>query len=77
MDQGEQTEENHLNEERGRYGQENSGNESGIIVFGGGGRGCSGIGCLGWILISVVLSVVLTVVANLLLYLLSGPSPVI
>jgi hypothetical protein len=29
--------------------------------------------CLGWILISVVLSVVLTVLANLLLYLLSGP----
>src|SRR5215211_7803865 len=51
-----------------------SGAESGIIVFGGGGRGCSGIGCLGWILISVVLSVVLTVLANLFLYLLSGPA---
>ena len=48
--------------------------QSSIIVFGGGGRGCSGIGCLGWILISVVLSVVLTVLANVLLYLLSGPA---
>ena len=47
-----------------------------IIVFGGrGGRGCSGIGCLVWILISVVLSLVLTVLVNLLLYLLSSPTP--
>ena len=47
-----------------------------IIVFGGGGRrgGCSGTGCLFWILISIVLSVVVTVLANLFLYLLSGPS---
>jgi hypothetical protein len=67
-------EETHLNEAGRRCGREDPGNESGIIVFGGGGRGCSGIGWLGWILISVVLSVVLTVVANLLLYLLSGPS---
>ena len=58
-----------------RYRRENPDNEAGIIVFGGGGRGCSGIGCLGWILISVVLSVVLTVIANLLLYLLAGVSP--
>ena len=38
--------------------------ESGIIIFGGGGR--SGPGCLFWILISVILSVTLTVIANLL-----------
>ena len=38
--------------------------ESGIIIFGGGGR--SGPGCLFWILISVILSVALTVIANLL-----------
>lgn len=49
---------------------ENPGAESGIIVFGGGGRECSGIGCLGWIPISVVL----TALANLLLYPLSGPA---
>ena len=55
----------------GRHdGRESPGAESGIIVSGGGGRGCSGIGCLGWILISVVL----TVLANLLLYLPSGPA---
>ena len=38
--------------------------ESGIIIFGGGGR--SGPGCLFWILISVILSVALTVIGNLL-----------
>ena len=38
--------------------------ESGIIIFGGGGR--SGPGCLLWLLISVILSVTLTVIANLL-----------
>ncbi len=48
--------------------------ESGIIVFGGGGRGCS-TGCLFWILISLALSVVLTVLVNLLFYLLSSPVP--
>ena len=48
-------------------------NESGIIVFGG-GNGCSGRGCLFWILISVVLSVALTVLLNLAAYLFSGPS---
>jgi hypothetical protein len=47
--------------------------ESGIIVFGG-GNGCSGRGCLFWILISVVLSVTLTVLLNLVAYLFSGPS---
>jgi hypothetical protein len=59
----------------GREGDRDLGDESGIVVFGGGGRGCSGVGCLGWLLISVVLSVVLTVLANLLLYLLSSPAP--
>ena len=38
--------------------------ESGIIIFGGGGG--SGPGCLFWIIISVILSVALTVIANLL-----------
>jgi hypothetical protein len=42
--------------------------ESGIIVFGG-GNGCSGRGCLFWILISIVLSVALTVLLNLVVYL--------
>jgi hypothetical protein len=51
-----------------------------IIVFGGGGGrsrggGCSGPGCLIWILISIALSVGLTVLANLLFYLLSSPVP--
>lgn len=49
--------------------------ESGIIVFGGGGRGCSGTGCLIWILISVALSVGLTVLLNLMLWLFSGSPP--
>jgi hypothetical protein len=49
------------------------GEESGIIVFGGGGgRGCAGRGCLFWILASIVLSVTLTVLANLVLLLFSG-----
>lgn len=61
-----------MNEAGRRNGRENPGDESGIIVFGGGGRGCSGIGCLGWILISILLSVVLTVLANLLINLLPG-----
>ncbi len=47
--------------------------ESGIIVFGG-GNGCSGRGCLFWILVSIVLSVTLTVLLNLIAYLFSGPS---
>ena len=50
-----------------------------IIVFGGGGGrrrgGCSGLGCLIWILISLALSVGLTVLVNLLFYLLSSPVP--
>ena len=49
--------------------------ESGIIVFGGGGRGCSGTGCLIWIVISVALSVGLTVLLNLMLWLFSGSPP--
>ena len=45
------------------------GDESGIIVFGGGGsRGCLGGGCLFWILLSVAL----TVLVNILLFLFSG-----
>jgi hypothetical protein len=49
------------------------GDESGIIVFGGGGgRGCAGRGCLFWIVLSIVLSVGLTVLANLFLLLFSG-----
>ena len=43
------------------------GDESGIIVFGG-GNGCAGRGCLFWI----VLSVALTVLVNLVLLLFSG-----
>jgi hypothetical protein len=48
-----------------------------IIVFGGGGRrgGCSGRGCLFWILISVVLSVGLTILVNLIYLLFSSPAP--
>lgn len=48
-----------------------------IIVFGGGGRrgGCSGPGCLFWILISLALSVGLTVLVNLIALLLSSPAP--
>lgn len=48
------------------------GDESGIIVFGGGGRGCASRGCLFWIVASIVLSVTLTVLANLILLLFSG-----
>ena len=49
------------------------GDESGIIVFGGGGgRGCAGRGCLFWIVVSIVLSVTLTVLGNLILLLFSG-----
>ncbi len=41
--------------------------ESGIIVFGG--NGCSGRGCLFWIIVSIVLSVTLTLLLNLAVYL--------
>ncbi len=59
---------------RDRSGERPGDQQSGIIVFGGGGgrRGCSGRGCLFWIVVSVVLSVTLTVVANLVLFLFSG-----
>jgi hypothetical protein len=66
-------EEDRLSNEGKRDGRENLGGETGIIVFGGGSR-CSGRGCLFWLLVSAVLSVILPVLANLLLYLLSGPS---
>ena len=65
-------EEDRLSNEGKRDGRENLGGETGIIVFGG-GSGCSGRGCLFWLLVSAVLSVALTVLANFL-YLLSGPS---
>jgi hypothetical protein len=48
------------------------GDQAGIIVFGGGGTGCAGRGCLFWIVVSVVLSVTLTILANLVLLLFSG-----
>ena len=48
------------------------GDESGIVVFGGGGRGCAGRGCLFWIVVSIVLSVTLTILVNLILLLFSG-----
>jgi hypothetical protein len=57
-------------EERNR---ERFGDESGIIVFGGGGsRGCAGRGCLFWTVVSVMVSVTLTVLANFVLLLFSG-----
>jgi hypothetical protein len=46
--------------------------ESGIIVFGGGGRGCAGRGCLFWIVVSIVLSVSLTILVNLIFLLFPG-----
>ena len=47
--------------------------ESGIIVFGGGGgRGCVGRGCLFWIVASIVFSVTLTILVNLIPLLFSG-----
>ena len=56
----------------GRNGRKRDrlGDESGIIVFGGGrgSRGCLGGGCLFWILLSVAL----TILVNLLLLLFSG-----
>ncbi len=61
-------------DERGRRGERSLlHDESGIIVFGGGGgRGCAGRGCLFWIVVSIVLSVTLTVLGNLILLLFSG-----
>jgi len=55
-------------------GERELGDESGIIVFGG-GNGCAGRGCLFWIVLSIVLSVGLTVLVNLILLLFSGPGP--
>lgn len=49
-----------------------------IIVFGGGGGrrgGCSGAGCLFWILLSIGLSVGLTLLLNLIALLFSSPAP--
>lgn len=55
----------------GRAERREFGDESGIIVFGG-GNGCAGRGCLFWIILSIVLSVGLTVLVNVLLLLFSG-----
>jgi len=63
LDRDERYEQEAHGREPGRGGA-----ESGIIVFGG-GNGCSGRGCLFWILISIVLSVTLTVLLNLVVYL--------
>ena len=58
---------------QGEPNRDRLGEQSGIIVFGGGGgRGCAGRGCLFWIVLSIVLSVALTVLANLVLLLFSG-----
>lgn len=48
-----------------------------IIVFGGGSRrgGCSGTGCLFWILLSIGLSVGLTILVNVIALLFSAPAP--
>ena len=56
----------------GRDEHSRSGDESGITVFGGGGRGCAGRGCLFWIVASIVLSVTLTILVNLIPLLFSG-----
>ncbi len=74
--EGKREEEDHDSRRRhgGMEGEHLWRGESGIIVFGG-GSGCSGRGCLFWILLSVVLSVILTVLANLFIYLLSSPAP--
>ncbi len=59
---------NHENERHEREDEGHIGDESGIIVFGG-GSGCSGSGCLFWIIVSIVLSVTLTLLLNLAAYL--------
>ena len=56
----------------GRADERRLGDESGIIVFGG-GNGCAGRGCLFWVVLSIVLSVGLTILVNLILLLFSGP----
>jgi hypothetical protein len=58
---------------RGHPGERRGSDESGIIVFGGGGRGCSTRGCLFWIVVSVLLSVFLTILVNLIMLLFSNP----
>ena len=62
-----------MGENDGQHEHTRPGDESGIIVFGGGGgRGCAGRGCLFWVVASIVLSVTLTVLVNLVLLLFSG-----
>jgi hypothetical protein len=48
-----------------------------IIVFGGGGRrgGCSGRGCLFWILLSVGITIFINLILLLISLLFSGPGP--
>lgn len=54
-------------------GRSRLGDESGIIVFGG-GNGCAGRGCLFWILLSVGLTIGLNLVLALISLLFSsGP----
>ena len=60
--------------QNGRTNERGLGDESGIIVFGG-GNGCAGRGCLFWIVLSIVLSVGLTILVNVILLLFSGPGP--
>ena len=61
--------------DRATEGERGLGEESGIIVFGG-GNGWAGRGCLFWLVLSVVLSVGLTILVNLILLLCSsGPGP--
>ncbi len=58
----------HENNRQDQEETDPAGDGSGIIVFGG-GSGCSGRGCLFWIIVSVVLSVTLTLLLNLTVYL--------
>jgi hypothetical protein len=61
-----------MNDTNGQHDRTRPGDESEIIVFGGGCRDCAGRGCLFWIVASVVLSMTLTILANLVLLLFSG-----
>ncbi|CAN5142381.1 hypothetical protein BH24ACT19_BH24ACT19_14930 [soil metagenome] len=58
---------NHDNERHRREDEGRMGDESGIIVFGG-GNGCAGRGCLFWIIASIILSVILTLLLNLAVF---------
>ncbi len=56
-------------------GERGLGDESGIIVFGGGGRGCSGTGCLFWIVLSVGITIFINVILLLISVVFSSPGP--